>query len=294
MKKSRYYNYNGTLYTYSETPVSVDNRSFRYGDGVFESMHWDGTQVLLLPFHLDRLHRAMDLLQFEDKNLYDSFFIRQQIENLIRQNKLQGNARVRLSVFRGGGGLYTPETNKAMYLLEVSPMDTHMFAQNSAGLIIDVYRQHSKTRDDFSGLKSNNAQIQVLASLYKKSHGLDDVIILNHEGNICESASSNVFIWYEQVLYTPLLSEACVDGVMRRALIGALQDEDIRLVEARIDPEILHVAEEVILTNAVHGVQAVLGYKKKRYFNRLGRRLAQISNQWIKETFDPEDPEDLG
>ena len=292
MENSRYYIYNGDLYTYAETPISVDNRSFRYGDGVFESMRWDGQQVLLLPFHLDRLHRSMELLQLEGKNLYDAFFIRQQIEKLIRQNALQGKARVRLSVFRNGGGLYTPETNKAGYLLEVNALIAPVRTHNNSGLIIDVYRQHAKALDDFSGLKSNNALLSVLASQYKKAQGLDDVILLNKEGNICESTSSNIFIWYEQVLYTPLLSEACVDGVMRRALIAALQEQsDIELVEARISPEILQVADEVLLTNAVHGVQPVLGYKKKRYFNRVGRHLAQCTQQWIQDTFDPEQPE---
>lgn len=288
MENNLYYNFNGTLYPQSQTTVPIDNRSFRYGDGVFESMRWDGEKVLLLPFHMERLQGAMQLLQLEGKQLGDLYFMQQQIETLARKNKLRGSGRIRLSVFRAGGGLYTPETNQAGFLLEAVPDIPRPYAHNPAGLIIDIYPDHPKIADAFSTLKSSNARLQVLASLYKKSRGLDDVVILNQDGHICESAASNIFIWYQHVLYTPVLSEGCVDGVMRRAVIEALRDNETEVVEARIDPEILQQAEEVIFTNAVHGIQPVLGYKRKRYFNHFSRKLDTLVKRWIQETFDPE------
>src|SRR5690606_35689778 len=127
--------------------------------------------------------------------------------------------RVRFSVFRNGEGLYTPETNKAGFLLEAQPLNQKIYAHNPAGLIIDVYQKHRKTTGPFSHMKSNNALLFVLASLYKKERGLDDVVILNQDGNLCESTHSNLFVWYKNGLYTPALSEGCVDGVMRRAVI---------------------------------------------------------------------------
>ena len=67
---------------------------------------------------------------------------------------------------------------------------------------------------------------------------------------------------------------------MRRVVIEVARLNKINVIEAQINPEILNEAEELFLTNAVHGMQWVLGYQKKRFFNKLSKDLQEKISQW--------------
>jgi branched-chain amino acid aminotransferase len=120
--------------------------------------------------------------------------------------------------------------------------------------------------------------IYVLAGIYKNQHALDEVLILNQHGFLCESISSNVFVVYDRKLYTPALIEGCIAGVMRQVVMRLAKENNIELVEAQINPDILNEADEVFLTNAAKGIQWVMGYNNKRYFNEVSRFLNEKLN----------------
>ncbi|MEC3880870.1 aminotransferase class IV [Parapedobacter sp. 10938] len=259
-----------------ETVLTADNRAFRYGDGLFETMRWMDGDIRFLSHHIARLHEGMRVLKLEQTEKFTADFIRSRAAELIKRNGLENqHVRVRLQVFRGGGGLYSPQQNSACYVMEVSKLDPDDVKHRKIGLIIDVYNEVKKPYSELSKLKSSNALVYVMAGLYRTKNGLDDVLLLNQEGFLCESLSSNVFIWYEKKLYTPAISEGCIDGVMRKVVIDLAVDSGMEVIEAQISPDILRAADEIFHTNAIHGVQWVMGYKQKRYFNRISRMLQE-------------------
>ncbi|WP_257667114.1 aminotransferase class IV [Parapedobacter tibetensis] len=276
-----YIDFNNKLVPEKETILTADNRAFRYGDGLFETMRWMDGDIRFLQHHLARLHEGMHLLQLEHPASFDEQFIRSRTAALINKNNLEGqHVRVRLQVFRDGGGLYSPQQNTAAYVLSVSRLDSDDVNHRKIGLIVDVYTEFRKPTSELSKLKSANALVFVMAGLYRKKKGLDDVLLLNQEGFLCESLSSNVFIWYDKKLYTPALSEGCIDGVMRKVVIEIALDSGLDVIEAQISPDIMNEADEIFHTNAIHGVQWVMGYKQKRYFNRISRMLQEKLQQW--------------
>ncbi|WP_257656871.1 aminotransferase class IV [Parapedobacter lycopersici] len=271
-----YIDFNGKLLPEKETVLTTDNRAFRYGDGLFETMRWMGGKVRFLAYHLERLHEGMRMLQLSAPGSFDEKFINSHAEALIRKNNLEGqHVRLRLQVYRDGGGLYSPQQNNAAYVLTASRLDPDDVKHRKLGLIIDVYSEYRKPVSALSKLKSSNALIYVMAGLYRKKNGLDDVLLLNQEGFLCESMNSNVFVWYDRKLYTPALSEGCIEGVMRRVVIDLAVSQGMEVIEAQISPDILNEADEIFHTNAIHGVQWVMGYKQKRYFNRISRTLQE-------------------
>lgn len=291
MNQARFLDFNGEIFHSEEAILKASNRNFRYGDGVFESMRWENGSVSLLNFHAERLQKSMELLKMEGGKRFSESFLQDKIESLLRRNSLRDQAcRVRLSVFRDGEGLYTPSTHESAYLLEVATLDKVSNVHNQAGLIIDVFTDHKKSANALANIKSANALLYVLASIYRKKHALDDVLLINEQGFLVESANSNIFIWYRNQLYTPALSEGCVDGVMRRSIIEFAAANDIEIIEAQINTQILNEAEEIFLTNAVHGMQCVLGYQKKRYFHKLSKELWRKYLQWQKELENQDAP----
>ena len=258
--------------------IGVQNRAFRYGDGLFESMRMDNGKLKFAEQHADRLRAGMKALKMDGSNLMDEYFLKQKTAELSKKNKLKDHIRFRLSVYRAGEGLYTPESNKVGYVLEASPLAQPTYELNKKGLIVDVYDEITKPVNKLSNYKTTNSLLYVMAGLYKKQHNLDEAFILNQHGFLCESISSNVFVVYDKQIYTPALSEGCVAGVMRSVVMNMAKSNDIPLIEAQINPEVLKEAEEVFITNATGGIRWVMGYGRKRYFNEISKDLSARLN----------------
>ncbi|MDP2413900.1 aminotransferase class IV [Daejeonella sp.] len=273
-----YINFNGSILPADQLIFKANNRGFRYGDGLFESMRYIKGKLKFPEMHIDRIQKGMKLLRFDNCSLIDTWFIREKVEELVRRNRTGADARIRLTVFRDSEGLYSPVSNKFGYVLEIQKLDESQYVLNKKGLIIDVYDEIPKPLNALSNLKTCNAMIYVLAGIYKNQNALDEVLILNHHGFLCESMSSNVFVVYDRKLYTPALNEGCIAGVMRQVVMRLAKENDIELVEAQINPDILNEADEVFLTNAGKGIQWVMGYNSKRYFNEVSRFLSEKLN----------------
>ncbi|GGC70150.1 branched chain amino acid aminotransferase [Pedobacter quisquiliarum] len=266
----------------SNQPVlPVSNRSFKFGDGLFESMRMCNGKLMYPEQHADRLMAGMKALKLDGSSLMDEYFLKQKAVELVKRNRLRGDVRLRLSIYREGDGLYTPEGNSAGYVLEASPLPDTNYQLNKRGLIVDVYDEITKPINILSNFKTSNALLYVMAGLYKKQNNLDDVFMLNQQGFLCESMSSNIFVVYEKQIYTPALSEGCVSGVMRSVVMELAKSKRITITEAQLNPEVLKQAEEVFITNAVGGIRWVMGYGRKRYFNENAKMLSAMLNDTV-------------
>lgn len=262
-----------------DVPVLVtSNRGFKFGDGLFESMRMINHKLQFADLHADRLAAGMKALKIDGHVLMDDYFLRQKTADLVKKNRWNGNVRFRLSVYRQGAGVYTPESNKSGYVLEGIPLKATDYELNAKGLIIDVFDEMTKSVNKLSNFKTSNALLYVMAGLFKTQNRLDEAIILNQSGFLCESISSNIFIVYDKQIYTPALTEGCISGVMRTTVMQICKMNDIPLIEAQISPEILKEAEEVFMTNATQGIQWIMGYGRKRYFNEFSKFLNEKLN----------------
>lgn len=271
-------NFNGEILPADSKLFTSGNRSFRYGDGLFESMRLMKGKLKFADMHADRLQRGMKALKIDGYSQTDAWFLKNKAEELATRNKVK-HARLRLTIYRDAEGLYTPTQNKMGYCLELQPLDEPRYFLNEKGLIMDVFTDLPKPSNYLSNIKTCNSLIYIMAGIYKEQNRLDDVFLLNQNGYLCEASSSNIFIWYNNHLYTPALSEGCVEGVMRQVVINLAKANNIEVTEAQINPEILYEADEVFLTNAARGIQSVMGFGVKRYFNRLSKGLLDELNK---------------
>lgn len=264
----------------ADMPVfTVSNRGFRYGDGLFESMRMMNSEVKFADLHADRIQRGMKALKINGYSQFDVAFLQQKIEELCRVNKLGANARARLSIYRDAEGLYSPSRNQMGFVLECTKLDSKCYDLNTKGLLIDVFTDVKKPFNALSSYKTSNSLVYVLAGVFKNQQQLDEVLVLNQDGFLCESMSSNLFVVYQNRIYTPALSEACIAGVMRHVVISLAKKLGLDLVEAQINPAILAEADEIFLTNASRGIQWVMGYNRKRYFNKVSAFLNEELNK---------------
>lgn len=262
----------------AEQPVLMsDNRGFRYGEALFETMKMANGGVQLKRFHFERLFAGLRLLQFVKPASLNPGSLTEKMMQLSKMNGCYGQARIRLTVFRGNGGL-ADNNSEAQYLIEAMPLDSTAGQLNNQGLAIDIFPDARKSCDAFSNLKSANYLPYSMAARFASNNNLEDCLILNHSGNISDSSIANIFLFKDGVLYTPPLSEGCVNGVMRRYLLENLgkNNSGISIKEKELAPLELEEADEVFLTNAIQGIRWVGQYRNRKYTNK---KIREIINQ---------------
>lgn len=271
--------YNGEFYSDNTALFSADNRAFRYGDSLFETLHTNGTQIQFLEEHLERLQLGMKQLSMEiPENFHET--IEKNITKLITKNKSFLGTRIRLSVFRNSGGLYTPTTNSISYLIESSKLDEPKYFLNKKGLKIGLFDSYKKTSNSLSAFKTGNSLPFILAGLHKEEMKWDDCLLINERQNLVESVSSNLFVVKDGVLFTPSVESGAVNGIMREQIIQIALSLGITVYDdCIIKPEQLEEADEIFLSNAIVGIRWVVAYEERRYFNRSAKTLIEELNK---------------
>ncbi|MBI2268914.1 MAG: aminotransferase class IV [Bacteroidetes bacterium] len=278
---SVFLNFNGKLVNADEPLLKVDNRAFRFGDSLFETIRVMNGQPLFLSDHITRLLKGVGLLKMDLSPQYTLSFFLNQITELIKANNITAGGRIRITVFRNGEGFYTPKDNSTSYVIEVISIPENEYILNQKGFNIDIFSEIKKQQNPMSTIKSGNALLYVLAGAHKVKQQLDDCVVMNAKGDVIESINSNIFAVKNGVLYTPPVSEGCVDGVLRKKIIEVAFKNRIAVYEINLAQSVLLSADELFLTNVISGLRWVGAYKNKRYFNNTSKSLTDKLNEYV-------------
>ena len=271
MGKANFLFSDGQLTKTGKLIISPDNRSFRYGDGFFETMKMVKGKLLLADFHMERLFSTLAMLQFQPPAYFTPAYLIDLIQQLALKNNHNKLARIRLTIYRGDGGLYDVPNHFPHYLIQTWELNPANNQFNENGLDIGVYTAAKKSYDQFSSLKTNNFLAYAMAAIWVKQQKLNDAILLNHFDRVADATIANVFIVHEGVIKTPPLTEGPIGGVMRRYLLSQLREANMPVTETPISLQDLHNAAEIFLTNSIYGIRWVKQLGENGYTNQLAR-----------------------
>ena len=264
-------NFNGELLFSENVKLSSENRGFKYGDSIFETIKIVNNKVVFWEDHYFRLMASMRMLRMKIPMEFTLEFLEKEIIKTIEAQDKATSYRVRLNIYRKDGGLYTPKTNKINYLIEVN---TTAY-QIKAAYKIDVYKDFYNYSGLLSTIKTNNRMLNTLASIFADENDLDNCILLNERKGVVEVTNGNIFIIKGNTIKTPALTEGCIKGIIRKKVIEVIsKNKDYTLEETVISPFEIQKADEVFITNAIIGVQPVTTYKKKSFKTEIGEKLA--------------------
>jgi len=279
----QFINVNGKIPDAEKTWIKVDDHSYRYGDGLFETMKIVNDRILLEDLHFERLFNGFSVLKFQIPELFTRQKLENEIIDLCKRNNCNKLARVRLSVSRGSGGLYDCD-EEIQYVIECWPLQNTVNHENvglrafgdawpdGQGLVIDIFPDARKSCDSFSNLKSANYLPYVMAALFARENRINDCLLLNEHNRICDSTIANIFWVKGENILTPPLQEGCIAGVMRKFLIERLRAAGYKLHETNCEIQDLENADEVFLTNAVQGIRWVKEFRNKIYTNTITQK----------------------
>lgn len=236
------------------TCISANNRSFRYGDGFFETLLIKNNVIRFWNLHKQRIEHSLQTLCFDVPKFFSVDKLQEEIFSFYKKQKLTGAARVRINFYRSDGGLFDAKDNYINYLIQLWDLPNYTETLNENGWDVTVYSNAHKSCDALSNIKSNNYLHYALAAQLAKQKKCNDALVLNTKNNIADSCIANLFAVINGELVTPSLDEGCVAGVTRNFLIEKLQQENIFVKQASISVQDLAQATEVFLTNAIRGV----------------------------------------
>jgi branched-chain amino acid aminotransferase len=273
-----YLNNNGSVLANEGAAIEATNRSYLYGDGVFESIRVFNGKAINVENHILRLLAGAKAIKMRPATYLTVDFFQEKINELIQLSDIKEGGKCRISLDRVSGGAYRPESNEVNFFIDIYPYDCNNFELNSKGIEVDQFMDIKKHINPISNFKTKSGLIYVLAAIHASEKNLDDMLILNEKNGIIESSSCNIFIVSNGVLYTPGLDEGCLAGTMRMQVINLALANGIKVYESSIVPQNLLAADEIFFTNAIRGINWVSGYRTKRYFNNVSRKLVAILN----------------
>jgi branched-chain amino acid aminotransferase len=260
----KYCIHNGNITDIHQLKLDISNRSFRFGDSVFETIRvLEGNRVPLLSRHVRRLKNAMTVLRLRIPSFFSTDYFRELSNKLCHENELKGGGRIRLTVFREGEGNYIPLSSEVSYVMHLVPADEPEFILNQDGYWVDIFPGDRKPMHKWAGFKTGNSLFYVMAGIFCSETGINECLILNEKGNICESLHSNIFLIKGDYLITPPLSEGCVEGVMREAIIDLAEKNRWIVLQQPVTMHHIYQADEMFLTNAIQGIRWVYKFRDK-------------------------------
>lgn len=265
-------NFNGTIVEKETRIFGAENRGFKYGDGLFETLKVEAGKVQFLEDHYFRLMAAARMIRMEIPMEFSMEFMEGEVLRTVTENQLE-NARVRLSVFRSGAGLYAPERHTTEYLIEASSLNSDAVSSYEVDIFKDFYIYSGL----LSTIKSTNKLVNVIAATYASENELDNCVLLNEEKKVVEFTNGNLFLVKGNKIVTPRLTDGCVKGIIRKKLLEATNLlEGFTIEEEAISPFDLQKADELFMTNAIVGIQPITKYRKKNFTSEVAEKLTSV------------------
>ncbi|THV57246.1 aminotransferase class IV [Flagellimonas alvinocaridis] len=268
-------NLNGKLFSSEAEILTHKNRGLKYGDALFETLRCIKGDLFFWEDHYFRLMASMRIVRMEIPMEFTMEFLEGEIKNTIVENQLENEAvRVRVTVFRNDGGLYSPLTNTVSYLIEVEKMESPFYLISENAYEVELFKDYYVNRDMLSNLKSTNKILNVVASVYAQENGCDSCLLINTDKHVVEAIGGNLFVVHGDTIKTPPLADGCLDGIIRKKIIEIVEaTEAYQFAEESISPFELQKADELFITNSIVGIQPISKYRKKVFKNEIGKNL---------------------
>ena len=275
-------NFNGVIQD-SDLQLTVSNRSFLYGDGIFETLKIVNNKILFFEDHYFRLMASMRIVRMEIPMTFTMEYLEEQILKLVEVLAIKDAARVRFTVFRNEGGFYLPNDNSISFVIQTSKLENKRYKIPKIQFEVDLYKDFIVPSQLLSTLKTANKITHVTASIFAKENQLDSALLINETKNVIEAANGNLFMLMGNKLITPPISEGCLNGIMRKQIISlAKQIDSVEVIEVAISPFDLQKADELFITNVIVGIQPITKYRKKDFEVRLANQLLEKLNALIE------------
>ncbi len=284
MKKTKAY-INGKIVPLNEAKISISDRGFSYGDGVFESLRTYQSKPFLLEEHIKRLLRGAGSLRI--RRPLPAAKMKLAVLRTIRSNKFK-ESYIKIILTRGDSKRHgldparaSNRPNLVILVEEQKPYPKKMFTKGWKAVVSSIIRPDTPT----SRIKSLCYLDNILAKMEAKRTGADEAFMLDENGYILEGTVSNIFMVRFGTIYTPPKDAPILPGLTRNLVIRLARQSAFRVLEKAISPKELYTAEECFVTFSGPGIVPITRiWNKKIGSGKCGPVTASLIKLYDAET----------
>jgi 4-amino-4-deoxychorismate lyase len=260
-----------------QSQLAASDRAVQFGDGCFTTAAVKAGKILLLEMHLQRLQQASERLWLQGVNWQQ---LREEMLQ-IAQHQHQAVLKVVLTAGSGGRGYSRNGGGEPTRILSLAAWPQHYAALQHTGVKLDISPIRLARNPQFAGIKHLNRLEQVMIRAHLDQTDADEALVLDTDGWVVECCAANLFWRQGSKVFTPDLTAAGVDGIMRRSLMAQLlaSGQSCQVVQSL--PAQLLMADEVVICNALMPVLPVrqigtVNFTERRLFNQLQASCEEI------------------
>jgi len=253
---------NGKFVDIKKARISIFDRSFLYGDAVFETMRGYAGVIFKLDKHLGRLLNSSKILRI--KHSYTKDYLGKAVYKTLAANKLK-SAYVRLVMTRGEGRFgigYKDEFRPNLIVVgkNFEGYPGWMFSKGVSAGIIGIQNEYSA----LSRIKTANYLNFILARFNAQSAGFDEAILTNTKGDVAEGATSNIFLVRSNSIITSSIESGILPGITRSVVIDIARRLKLPVRQRAVSMRELSRADEVFFTNSLAEILPVTRIDSKK------------------------------
>jgi aminodeoxychorismate lyase len=246
---------NGEIVPDERAVISVFDRGFLYGDGLFEGVRVFNGKPFRWKQHLERFQDGANFLRIAVP--FSPEAIEEFAKRLIADNQMP-NSLLRLTLSRGIGARgYSPKNaERPTLVMATYPMATTE-PSNPRAWRVFISSFRLPAGEPLARFKNLNKLPQVLARAEADAEGADEALLLNSDGYVVEGSTSNLFWIRDETVCTPPLPSGILPGVTRAVVLEVCGKSGIKTREENIRPAELHKMDEAFLSLSSTGIAEV-------------------------------------
>ena len=245
---------NGSFVPKKDAKISIMDRGFMFGDGVYELIPVYNGKPFLLDEHLSRLDNSLSLIDM-GSTLSEDFNIQNIISELINKNKYE-NHFIYIQITRG-----IDSDRQHIYESTIQPTIIIM-GQSYTPFTLDQIKKGFKAtiHEDYRWRRANIKSISLLGNVLLKNHatkqGMYETLLI-YNNRVTEGSASNIFVVKENRVMTPKLGKELLPGITRSLILNLLKNSDYDVEEQDIPKETIISADEVWCSSSTNPVAPI-------------------------------------
>tara|TARA_B100001245_G_scaffold77193_1_gene54832 strand:- start:204 stop:1079 length:876 start_codon:yes stop_codon:yes gene_type:complete len=272
---------NGLFTPLSNAKISILDRGFCYGDGLFETLRASNGKIFYIEQHIDRFFESMQQILIELP--MTRLELTKVVQETLARNKYK-NAIIRLLVTRGDteSNIQIDSKNHPTLVINIRPYTPLPKAAYKKGIRIMLFQERANLINGLKRrLKSCNYLSNVLIKELSDRKNYMEGVVVDPDFGVTEGTTSNIFIVEQGQLKTPPLSPFVLAGITRQVVLEIARDHRIPFAEEQITADELICADEVFITNSCIEILPVTQVDS----NLIGHKKPGILTRFIHDEF---------
>jgi len=272
---------NGLFTPLKNAKISILDRGFCYGDGLFETLRASNGQIFYIEQHIDRLFDSLQQVLIELP--MTRLELTKAVKETLARNKYK-NAIIRLMVTRGDteSNIQIDSKIHPTLVINIRPFIPLPKVAYKKGIRVMLFQERANLVNGLSlRLKSCNYLSNILIKEFSNKKNYTEGVVVDPDFGVTEGATSNIFIVEQGQIKTPPLSPYVLAGITRQVVLEIARDHKIPFTEEKITADELIYADEVFITNSCIEIVPVTQVNS----NFIGLKKPGILTRFIHEEF---------